>query len=199
MTGELAPPVPPSPPSPAPPMEVDFAPEDPAGAPILPVHAASSVQNQSAAHVVSNFMSTPGWKPLSERRLINAELRDRRDAARVRDDQRDPAGRHGADPMQFAFTDGRAARDGRPDAVRLGFEVMLRDPLTERDGLLNAHEVEGTRLTEIELEPRADRPLPGRPERVELAIDRHGRRAARLVLEDGIGERRARRGQVALV
>ncbi len=97
------------------------------------------------------------------------------------------------------MADGRSAPDRRPYPVRLRFDVMLRDPLAERDRLLEAHDVEGSRRTEIDLEARARRALARRPKGLAFAVDRHRGTVARHVAEDRIGSRWARGRDIALV
>src|SRR5258708_15732236 len=82
-------------------------------------------------------------QPLRKWRLVDAELGDGGNAARLRDDQSDAARGHGADPMELVLAYRCSGRDRRPRAVRLRFDVVLRDPLTERDRFLDADDVEG--------------------------------------------------------
>src|SRR5258708_7502154 len=88
--------------------------------------------------------------------------------------------------MDLAFADRGATRNRRPHSVRLRVHVMPRGRLAEGDGLLDAQEVEGDGGRKVELDPRARRTLAGRPERVDVAVDRHGRRIARQAPEDGV-------------
>ena len=89
-------------------------------------------------------------RPSAAGGVVDPQLGDGGRAARLRNHQRDAIGADEAGPMKFPLADGGAGGDRRPDAAGPRLDVVLGRPLAERDGLLNADEIERTKPAQID-------------------------------------------------